>query len=240
MSLDPPRTLPQSALSVAGVPGPDATAIALIPLRTGGKSRLEGTLDEGRRAGLVLAMLDDVLAALHSAGLADIRVLAGDDAAAVAAGTRGLAALSDPSGPASPDRASAGSPLDVRLCRAVDAGLGRVGTVGQRLVVAADLPLLDAQDIRTLLDSPADVAVAPTSSGGTALLRLGAGVTIPSQYGPDSAAAHGRIARAQGLSVEMFDLPGAQRDIDRAADLDGLHLHGARPVGSSTASFLAI
>lgn len=258
-----------------GLPAAAATT-ALIPLRTGGKSRLDGTLDVGRRGGLVLAMLDDVLEALHAAGLEDVRVLAGDTEAASAAQARGLEALLDAdlasSGTSSPDDGSDvgrdGSDGDVRLRRAVDAGLLAVGTDRVRLVVAADLPLLRPMDVRAVLRSPTDVTVAPTRGGGTALLRLARGTSIPTRYGPGSAAAHLAVASASGLSAVAIDLAGARSDIDGAADLRALDvaLEHARatassrfpgagadeyaddsqgapdmlPVGRATASFLAV
>ncbi len=255
--MTPTRT---SSSATPHAPGP---ATALIPLRTGGKSRLRGTLDDRRRGDLVLAMLDDVLAALRTAGVVDMRVLAGDIGAASAAATRGLEVVLDP-GPAVPadarprddTPASLGGPTDaapgdVSLRRAVDAGLVAVGDDTTRIVVAADLPLLRAVDIRTVLESATDVTVAPTRGGGTALLRLGRGIVIPARYGPGSAAAHIAAAAERGFSVDEIDLPGARSDVDGAADLRALDvaLEAARDagdgpadvllVGHATASFLA-
>ncbi len=242
---------PDALLSVA-------STVALIPLRTGGKSRLQGTLDARRRRELVLAMLDDVLSALHAAGLVDVRVLAGDADAASAAATRGLAVVLDPdlleptamSAVAGTD--DGGTPSDERLRRAVDTGLLAVGDERIRLVVAADLPLLSATDIHAVLGSAADVTVSPTRGGGTALLRLGPGIVIPAQYGAGSAAAHLAAARALGLQADEIDLPGARSDVDAASDLWALEVaHDPAgsvsrdaadviPVGRATASFLAV
>ncbi|MGA0831065.1 MAG: hypothetical protein ACO3RG_06530, partial [Nitriliruptoraceae bacterium] len=63
--------------------------VALVPLRVGGKSRLSSALDDDARRRLVLAMLDDVVAALRGGGVDDVRILAGDAAAAPAAPPRG-------------------------------------------------------------------------------------------------------------------------------------------------------
>jgi len=208
--------------------------VALVPLRTGGKSRLQGTLDAARRADLVLAMLDDVLHVLRTAGLVDIRLLAGDAGAASAAADRGLTALLDP-----PSAALGSAAAEAHLRRAIDAGLAAVGTGCARLVVAADLPQLRAADIEAILASTADVTVVPTRGGGTALLRLARGAVIPACYGPGSAEAHLAAARSRGLQVEQLDLDGARSDIDAAADLDALDGAGPIPVGRATASFLA-
>lgn len=221
-------------------PRPAATVTALVPLRTGGKSRLRTELEEAPRAALVLAMLDDVLAALRMAGIADVRLLAGDDGAATAGASRGLEVLRDPrpSGDPTvdPSPRAAG---DVRLRAAVDAGLSAIGHAAARLVVAADLPLLQPEEIGSLLRSTADVALAPTSGGGTAMLRLGPGVTLASCHGGRSADAHAALARAQGRSVEVLELPGARHDVDGALDLDALAVLGPCPLGAATASFLS-
>jgi len=230
---------------------PQSAAVALVPLRTGGKSRLQDTLDATHRADLVLAMLDDVLRVLRAAGLVDIRLLAGDDGAVSAAADRALVALRDPpsdtpgsSAPGSapspaPHPREATSPADERLRRAVDAGLATVGDGAARLVIAADLPLLRPADVAVILASRADVTVAPTRGGGTAVLRLAPGVSIPTCYGPGSAQAHLAAARGRGLRAELLDLAGTRSDVDAAADLDELGDAGQIPVGPATATFLA-
>ena len=221
-----------------GAAGP----VALIPLRTGGKSRLRGALTDEQRAGLVLAMLDDVLAALHAAGLADVRVLAGDERAAAAARSRGLHALADP-GPDVEDHGPDGSGVahgDRSLRVAVDAALAEVGEGRARLVVAADLPRLEADEVRTVCSNPADVVVVPTSGGGTALLRLAAGVALPTRYGPGSARAHLAEADRGPWSAVLLDLPGASHDVDAEQDLAALREEADGNVpGRATAAFLA-
>lgn len=228
------------------IPGPPAdgsdTPVALVPLRTGGKSRLGVALADGHRADLVLAMLDDVLAALRGAGLEDVRVLAGDAGAASAAADRGLPALADPDdvdlrAGAERDRVAPG---DRSLRAAVDAALAAVGDHRPRLVVAADLPRLSSDEVQATHRHPADVVVVPTSGGGTAVLRLAAGVTVPARYGPGSADAHLAEARRVGRSAALLDLPGARHDVDGAKDLAALggELDGT-VTGAATAAFLA-
>ena len=219
---------------------PPAAVTALVPLRTGGKSRLGAALDAPSRAGLVLAMLDDVLAALHSAGVVDVRVLAGGDEALAAAHARGLPAVPDP--PSSGDGATG----DALLRRAVDAGLAAVPSDRDRLVVAGDLPLLSAAEVTMVLDVVADVVVVPTSGGGTALLRLAPGVDLGpqqgTQYGPGSADAHVALARRAGRTVTLLELPGAHHDVDAAPDLAALHRRlatGPAGPGRASAAFLA-
>jgi 2-phospho-L-lactate/phosphoenolpyruvate guanylyltransferase len=221
--------------------------LALIPLRTGGKSRLGGALAAAARDRLVLAMLDDVLAAVRAAGITDVRILAGGPDAAAAAAERGLSAIADPAthdGPNDDPRElgpAGGRPAgDARLRAAVDAALAAVPSDRVRLVLAADLPRLSAAEVAATLSDPAEVVIAPTAGGGTALLRLAPHVTLPARYGPGSAGAHVTAAEAAGLTVAVLDLPGARYDVDAAADLAELTgpLDGAAP-GSATAAFVA-
>jgi len=222
---------------------PTAGVTALIPLRTGGKSRLDTELDQEGRADLVLAMLDDVVTALRAAGVADVRVLCGDSAAAAAAMARGLDVVLDPADVAThaaADPSARGG--DVRLRRAVDAGLAAIGSTRVRLVVAADLPQLTRDEVAAILASATDVTVIPTRGGGTAVLRLAAGITLRTQYGQASARAHLDVAQRGGLSVAELDLPGARQDVDGAADLhaiDGALGGASAVVGAATATFLA-
>lgn len=222
--------------------GGSAAPVALIPLRTGGKSRLGSALGDGHRADLVLAMLDDVLAALRGAGLVDVRVLAGDAGAATAAIERDLPAIPDPAatghGPGEGDGDVA--PGDRSLRAAVDAALVELGDHRPRLVVAADLPRLSADEVQAADRHPAEVVVVPTSGGGTAVLRLAAGVTLPARYGPASASAHLEEAQRVGRSAALLDLPGARHDVDGAQDLEALSgdLDGT-VTGTATAAFLA-
>lgn len=221
--------------------GPTAASVALVPLRTGGKSRLGGVLSRGGRADLVLAMLDDVLGCLRTAGISDIRILAGDLDAAAAATERGIAVLPDPisASRTSDDHRPTGRG-DHTLRAAVDAALATVPEDRMRLVVAADLPRLRPEDVLAAARNPADVVVAPTAGGGTALLRLARGVTLPARYGHGSAAAHVAQAQRAGWTTAVLDLPGAQHDVDAAPDLAALSrtVDGTAP-GPATTAFLA-
>lgn len=214
-----------------------SSPVALVPLRIGGKSRLATALAPEDREALVLAMLDDVLAALAGAGVTDVRLLTGNVAAAAAAADRGLQAIRDPA----PATISAGDEADgAPLRAAVDAGLATVPATVPRLVVAADLPRLSASDVRAVLGSDAEVAVAATGGGGTSLLRLAPGVTLVARYGPGSAEGHLRAAEHAGYSTELLERAGSRHDVDAADDLAALAgpLDGCG-VGTATAAFLA-
>lgn len=170
-------------------------------------------------------MLDDVVAALRAGGVADVRVLAADDAAADAAAARGLAVLRDPD-PGGDLRA------------AVDAGLAAVGDTDVRMVVAADLPALTADDVATLR-AVDRVTVVPTPDGGTAVLALPPGSTVPARYGPGSAAAHVDAARSAGHAVTLRPDSAGARDADAAADLSALAATGVGPATAATLAAVA-
>lgn len=233
------------AIRRAVEPSVGTTAIALVPLRTGGKSRLGAALAGERRDRLTVAMLDDVLTALRGSGVRDVRLLAGGRGAADVAAARGLPTIADPPASAAAgavDVAAVGDTNrgDVRLRAAVDAALAGLPDDRPRLVVAADLPRLAADEVSAVLADPADVVVAPTAGGGTALLRLAAGVRLATRYGPGSADAHLRAAADAGRTVALVDLPGARADVDASTDLAALvdRVDGRAP-GAATAAFLA-
>jgi len=229
MDVSPPA--PHSSLT-------GRATVGLIPLRTGGKSRLGATIDPSRRDGLVLAMLDDVTGALRGAGVEALHLLAGSAAAIEAAAARGLPALLDPSDPTrigGPEEAG-----DRPLRAAVDTALTRFPPSMACIIVAADLPRLSAAEVATILADPAEVVVAPTVGGGTAVLRLAGGARLATCYGRDSAMLHVRAAERAGLSVTVLDLPGCRHDVDATTDLAALDhaLDGAAP-GPATTAFVA-
>jgi len=130
------------------------------------------------------------------------------------------------------------SEADLGLRAAVDAGLASVDPDRLRLVVMCDLPRLRPDDVSAVLTDRSAVVIAPTVSGGTAILSLAPGAIVPSRYGAGSAQAHADVARASGLSFALLDLPGARYDVDAETDLRALEAPQAG-TGSATASFLA-
>ncbi|TVP62754.1 MAG: 2-phospho-L-lactate guanylyltransferase [Nitriliruptor sp.] len=185
--------------------------VALVPLRAPGegKSRLADVLDPEQRAALSVAMLDDVAASLAAAGLPDIVLVAGGQAAAMAGRDLGLDVLLDPAG-----------------CRGLDDALAaasrRIGHHRHILIVAADLPRLRPDDVQGVLEPDAEVVIAPTAAGGTgALLRRPAAV-IGTAYGPGSAIAHRALAVASGARAACVDRDGIHHDVDTFTDLVAL------------------
>lgn len=198
--------------------------VAVVPLRSpgAGKTRLAPGLGPESRAALAGAMLADVVAALRGA---DIRVVvaAGGSAAAAAASALAVEVVLD-------------APHVRGLDGAVDHALQQVGPVAGLLVVQADLPLLTTEDVRCVLTTDAAVVVAPTADGGTSALLRRPPTVIPTAYGPGSALAHQRLARAAGARLAIVERPGLAHDVDVVDDLRRLDLDR---VGPATAAVLA-
>lgn len=199
-----------------------APVTAIVPLRTGGKTRLAGVLASSERAALAGAMLADVASALQAARVERIVVAAQGPPAIAAADALGLEVL--------PDASEGG--LDQALRHAAT----RVDDSEGLLVAAADLPRLTAADVEQVLACPAAVVVAPTRDAGTGgLLRRPPGA-IPTAYGPGSAQAHLRLAADAGLRGRVVSAPGFAHDVDTLADLEQLQ---RGPLGAATARVLA-
>jgi len=206
-------------------------ATVLIPLRAEGKHRLCPVLAPDERWRLALAMLDDVLAAVEGAGVADVRILADGPAAIEAGLQRGLQVIDDRPDPSPSDDRS--TPLALR--QAVDDGLAACEPGRVRAVVAADLPLLTADDVVALFATADRLTVAPTRDGGTGALLLPTGRVIGTRYGRGSAAAHFEAARALGVEIVRLDRTGFAIDLDTAVDLDAVAAvarMGAAPGGT--------
>lgn len=189
--------------------------LALVPVRDPGlgKSRLAGVLAKDARAALTSAMLADVVGALHGAGLRRVVVLAGGPVASSAATALGVDVLLDPPG-------------DHGLNAALTAATKRI-RASSSLVVPADLPLLSADDVTTLVGTAGEVVVAATKDGGTGgLLRRPAWVIDP-MFGGRSAARHLMAARQAGFSAERVDIDGFTADVDDADDLQDVSGHPA-------------
>ena len=88
------------------------------------------------------------------------------------------------------------------------------------LYLAADLPHVNADDIRILLDT-ADVSIAADSRGtGTNALCVPGPRTLEFRYGPDSYRAHTDIATSSGYRITAIKRPGLAFDLDTKTDLE--------------------
>ena len=184
--------------------------VPLVPVKRLGdaKGRLAPELGPIERRLLVLAMLEDVLAAVRATpGLATAVVVSGDREVWLRAEALGCRVVEEPAGNRDLNDA-------LRLAAAtVAAGQGL-------LVVAADLPLAEPAALGRVAAALAEapVVVVPSADGaGTNVLAWRAGPGDPAfapAFGPGSAARHLAVPGAAGL-----DEPSLAADVDTAADL---------------------
>jgi 2-phospho-L-lactate guanylyltransferase len=201
---------------------------ALVPVKRfdQGKSRLGEVLDDAARVEVARAMFDRVvgrvLGDLSAAGdLAGVLVIT--DGEEVAARARSMGAEASLSPGVSPGR-----PLGV----VVDEGLAALAARGAAaaLVIMADLPALDASDVRALAGLLAghDLVLAPDAAGtGTNALAMRLPPPMPTRFcGGESLADHLADARARSLRVAMCERPGFSFDVDQPSDYVRLRVAG--------------
>ena len=92
------------------------------------------------------------------------------------------------------------------------------------LVLPADLPLLQAAEVRELIgrahDPPVVVISPDRKRSGTNALLVAPPSTIEYEFGPDSFERHIQRAEASGARVEIIELPTLGLDLDAPEDLE--------------------
>lgn len=189
---------------------------ALVPVkaRSAGKQRLAAALPEPARAQLVRVMLRHVLGVLAGcAGIDNILVMSPQRDEL----PPGIEWLPDPAAQMNDALQRAVRELEARGADCV-------------AVIAADLPLLAADEVRELVRAGFDAgtAIAPDRGGtGTNAVCLRLPTKFRFQFGPGSFAAH----RAQVITGARAPLavvqPGLAFDVDVPADLEMLVARGA-------------
>jgi len=195
---------------------------AVVPVKDlrGTKSRLAPILDPGARAGLTLYMMGRVVAAIREAGIEDVCVVSPDVIVLDEAQRRGATPLVQESRGLNP---------------ALEEGRRRVLDLGAQtlLIFPADLPLLDAADVRAVLEAADGTSVVISPDGarsGTNTLLIRPPDALPFAFGPESFEAHLGAARKRGLDVRVCERPHLAFDLDTAGDLTRLRKTGvARP-----------
>jgi len=193
---------------------------AVVPVKdlAGTKSRLAPVLNPGARAGLTLYMMGRVVRALREAGVGDVCVVSPDPIVLNEALGRDAVPLLQRSQGLNPA-------LEEGRARALAADASTL------LVLPADLPLLEAGDVRAVLEAAGErpgVILSPDGArSGTNALLSRPPDALPFLFGPDSFEAHLRAARGRGLDPRICERPHLAFDLDTAGDLARLKQTGA-------------
>ena len=191
-------------------------AQAVIAVRGGpdAKSRCADALTGPDRAGLVAAMLEDMLAAAaRCEAVAQTWVVTP---------TPELAELAVRSG-ARVIRQAGPTGLNPAFQQAL-AEVADHAPYAPILLLPGDLPQLAPEDLgaAALLLRTHAVVLASAVDGGTGLLGLRAGAAVPPTFGPDSFRRHAAAAARRGLSAALIATGSLGQDIDRPEDLTSL------------------
>lgn len=174
------------------------------------KGRLQGILSPDERAGLALAMLRDVLTTLRASDLGDIWIVAHDDSVFDLGrefGAQGIREI-----------------VSQGYNHGVTAGLQAIDPQRAVLVLPADLPFLQAQDVARLTaprasDAPFVGTVPDRHNRGTNGLLLSRPDLIAPAFGHNSFFEHKAEAARIGITATVFPLNSMAVDIDCAEDL---------------------
>jgi 2-phospho-L-lactate guanylyltransferase len=193
---------------------------AVVPVKDlrGTKSRLAPVLDPGARAGLTLYMMGRVVGAIREAGIEDVCVVSPDRIVLEEAKRRGATPLLQESSGLNPA-------LEEGRRRAMGLGASKL------LVLPADLPLLDAEDVLAVLREAGgepSVVIAPDGArSGTNALLIQPPDVLPFAFGTGSFEAHVGAAHRHGLDVRVCERSHLAFDLDTAGDLAHLGKSGA-------------
>ena len=199
---------------MSGAVGEASGVCAVVPVKDlwETKSRLKPILDPGCRAGLTLYMMRRVIATLHDAGVDEVCVVSPDRLVLEEAAKRGASTLCQEGRGLNPA-------LEQGRRWALDLDASAL------LILPADLPLLETQDIREVLDhaEESSVVVSPDAARiGTNALLLSPPDAIPFSFGIGSFGAHVRDAEKAGLAVSVCVREHLAFDLDTAQDLSRL------------------
>ena len=188
------------------------SVFAVVPVKDlwGTKSRLKPILNPGARAGLTIYMMGRVVSAIRDAGVVSVCVVSPDPIVLDEVRERGASPLLQESRGLNPA-------LEEGRRWAMERGGSSL------LVLPADLPLLDPEDVRAVLDGIGEedsIVIAPDGTrSGTNALMLRPADALPFSFGPGSYEAHLQAARERGLAVRVCERPHLAFDLDTAEDL---------------------
>ncbi len=185
--------------------------IPVKPLRRG-KSRLAKVISPEERADLNHNLLEHSIKVLKGIQeIENILVISRDKEALALARDLGARTVQEYGTPG----------LNTALTRAVE--IAKTYETCGVLIIPADLPKLDAEDIKQILkfrDNPPVVVIAPDRKReGTNALFLCPPDLIEFKYGEGSFEKHIESARAIGARLEICELPSLELDLDEPEDL---------------------
>ena len=185
--------------------------VPVKPLRRG-KSRLSKVISAEERADLNQYLLEHTIQVLSAIDeIENVLVISRDTEALALARDLGARTVQEYGSPG----------LNTALTRAVEIARS-YGTRGI-LIIPADLPRLDAEDIRKILvhrKNPPVVVIAPDrKKEGTNALFISPPDLIELKYGKGSFKKHSKAAQDAGVRLEICDLASLELDLDEPEDL---------------------
>lgn len=188
----------------------DVAAVVPVKDLQGTKSRLAPVLDPAGRAGLTIYMMHRGISALHQAGIREICVVSPDRLVLQQANEKGATMLLQESHGLNPALEEGRRWAMEREASAM-------------LVLPADLPLLDAEDIRSVVsgcgESPSGVISPDAVRAGTNALMLRPPDAIPFAFGTGSFEAHRQAARENNVPLAVVERTHLSFDLDTGEDL---------------------
>jgi 2-phospho-L-lactate/phosphoenolpyruvate guanylyltransferase len=186
--------------------------VPVKPLRRG-KSRLGGVLSEEERTVLNYSLLGQTLTLLSKVEEVDQTLVVSRDPAALAlAREYGAKTIQEESAPQ----------LNTALTRATI--LAHVYSTEGVLILPADLPLVQPEDIRQIIrlgQNPPVVVIAPDRrKDGTNTLLVNPAGMIHYAFGPNSFQKHCELAKKAGARLEIVENEAIGLDLDLPEDLD--------------------
>lgn len=187
----------------------------IIPIKNlaRAKQRLDGILSPNERAGLVLAMLEDLLTVIAGLDSGRVWVVSNDDDVFDVARKFGCGIIRE------------NHPIGYNP--AVALGLANLPPEHNVAVLPGDVPLATEVEIAALIAPVASGIravrlVADRNRRGTNGLFLSSADLIQPAFGADSFAGYRQLASREGLDPEIVKAPGLAHDVDLPADLDDL------------------
>lgn len=191
---------------------------AIVPLKSfsNAKQRLSGLLTEVERRRLSRAMAHDVLTTLTQSGeLAGITLVSPDPNVESLAAKFACTFLLESDLGVSGLNTAVGAVVDKLAAEGID----------DVMVVHTDLPLLDGEELTSLLRTHAS-SDSPTLTIATDRHGLGSNCVVGSPasrlefcFGPDSLSRHVKQGREKGMTVNVVESPGLSLDVDTPDDL---------------------